>query len=155
MSIIQLINEYNELKEKEQLIKKRKKEIADKIKEYAVQNGVKDDNGSYYKEEDKFIIGSQARKTVKLNQEKAKEFFLEKGLYKEVVVVKEEIDEDKVEKLLEEGKISYDELENLVTVKTTYAVFIKEREEEEMPEVEVSTREKENSTKKLRLRKFI
>ena len=140
------VQEYMELSKQEKAIKKRKDELAKRIKEHAQQNGVKDSNGSSYMSNERFVFGSQARKSIKLNQDRAKDFLLAQGLYERVVEVKESINEDKVEQLLAENLITPEDLETLVDVKITYAIDVKEREvEEEMPEVEVV----ERSTKKV------
>lgn len=140
------VQEYMELSKQEKAIKKRKDELAKRIKEHAQQNGVKDSNGSSYMSNERFVFGSQARKSIKLNQDRAKDFLLAQGLYERVVEVKESINEDKVEQLLVENLITPEDLETLVDVKITYAIDVKEREVEgEMPEVEVV----ERSTKKV------
>ena len=148
MSLIyEFVQEYTDLSKQEKAIKKRKDELAKYIKEHAQQNGVKDSNGSSYMSNDRFVLGSQARKSIKLNQDRAKEFLLSQGVYEQVVEVKESINEDKVEQLLQQGLITTDDLEAIVDVKVTYAIDVKEREvEEEMPEVQVV----ERSTKKVR-----
>ena len=148
--IFDYVQEYTDLSKQEKAIKKRKDELAKYIKEHAQQNGVKDSNGSSYMSNDRFVFGSQARKSIKLNQDRAKEFLLSQGLYEQVVEVKESINEDKVEQLLQQGLITTDDLEAIVDVKVTYAIDVKEREveqtPEEMPEVQVI----ERSTKKIR-----
>ena len=151
MSLIyEFVQEYTDLSKQEKAIKKRKDELAKYIKEHAQQNGVKDSNGSSYMSNDRFVFGSQARKSIKLNQDRAKEFLLSQGLYEQVVEVKESINEDKVEQLLQQGLITTDDLEAIVDVKVTSAIDVKEREveqtPEEMPEVQVI----ERSTKKIR-----
>ena len=148
--IFDYVQEYTDLSKQEKAIKKRKDELAKYIKEHAQQNGVKDSNGSSYMSNDRFVFGSQARKSIKLNQVRAKEFLLSQGLYEQVVEVKESINEDKVEQLLQQGLITTDDLEAIVDVKVTYAIDVKEKEveqsPEEMPEVQVI----ERSTKKIR-----
>lgn len=148
--IFDYVQEYTDLSKQEKAIKKRKDELAKYIKEHAQQNGVKDSNGSSYMSNDRFVFGSQARKSIKLNQERAKEFLLSRGLYEQVVEVKETINDNKVEQLLNEGLITTDDLEAIVDVKVTYAIDVKEKEveqsPEEMPEVQVV----ERSTKKIR-----
>lgn len=148
--IFDYVQEYTDLSKQEKAIKKRKDELAKYIKEHAQQNGVKDSNGSSYMSNDRFVFGSQARKSIKLNQERAKEFLLSRGLYEQVVEVKETINDNKVEQLLNEGLITTDDLEAIVDVKVTYAIDVKEKEveqsSEEMPEVQVV----ERSTKKIR-----
>lgn len=141
------VQEYNELRKQESLLKKRKDELAKLIKEHASEHGTKDSTGSSYCESDKFVFGSQVRKSVKLNHDKAKAFLLGVGLYEQVVETKEVINEDKVEQLLINGDISDEDLESIVDIKTTYSVSVTERQlEEDMPDVVV-----ENSSKKRKL----
>ena len=141
------VQEYNELRKQESLLKKRKDELAKLIKEHASEHGTKDSTGSSYCESDKFVFGSQVRKSVKLNHDKAKTFLLGIGLYEQVVETKEVINEDKVEQLLINGDISDEDLESIVDIKTTYSVSVTERQvEEDMPDVIV-----ENSSKKRKL----
>lgn len=141
------VQEYNELRKQESLLKKRKDELAKLIKEHASQNGTKDSAGSFYCESDKFVFGSVVRKTVKLNHDKAKTFLLGVGLYEQVVETKEVINEDKVEQLLINGDITDEDLESMVDIKATYSVSVTERQvEEDMPEIKV-----ENSCKKRKL----
>ena len=130
------VQEYNELRKQESLLKKRKDELAKLIKEHASEHGTKDSTGSSYCESDKFVFGSQVRKSVKLNHDKAKAFLLGIGLYEQVVETKEVINEDKVEQLLINGDISDEDLESMVDIKTTYSVSVTERQvEEDMPDV--------------------
>ena len=141
------VQEYNELRKQESLLKKRKDELAKLIKEHASEHGTKDSTGSSYCESDKFVFGSQVRKSVKLNHDKAKAFLLGIGLYEQVVETKEVSNEDKVEQLLINGDISDEDLESIVDIKTTYSVSVTERQvEEDMPDVIV-----ENSSKKRKL----
>ena len=141
------VQEYNELRKQESLLKKRKDELAKLIKEHASEHGTKDSTGSSYCESDKFVFGSQVRKSVKLNHDKAKAFLLGVGLYEQVVETKEVINEDKVEQLLINGDISDEDLESIVDIKTTYSVSVTERQvEEDIPDVIV-----ENSSKKRKL----
>lgn len=139
-----LLQEYRSLVEQEKLIGKRKKELADKIKEHAMNNGVMNDKGSYYVENENFVFGSQAKKSIKLNEEKATTYLQERGLYEKATKVVTSIDEDKLEQLITDGEIPMEDFESLVDTKVTYAVDVKVKEvvNEDMPEVAVS-----NSTK--------
>ena len=152
--IFDYVQEYTDLSKQEKAIKKRKDELAKYIKEHAQQNGVKDSNGSSYMSNDRFVFGSQARKSIKLNQERAKEFLLAQGLYEQVVEVKESINENKVEQLLSQGLITTTDLESIVDIKVTYAIDVKEKEmeqtSEEMPEVQVVERSSKKRKFKLK-----
>lgn len=140
-----LARQYVTIREQIKKMKKRKRELGNQIKEYAEKNADADDSGNYYMSDDNFVFGKQARQSVGIDDEKAEEKLKELGLWEEATVIKREVDEDKIEELLEEGLISYDDVEEMSYHKISYAVSVREREdkdEEEMPEVEVSEREK-------------
>lgn len=145
-----LLQEYEQLKAREKSIKSRKDALAKMIKEYATKNGVKDSNGSYYAEDNDFIFGSQARKSVKLKEDEAKEFFRSRGLYEEVIDTVEVLNEDKIEQLVTDEKITVEDIEALTDVKVQFAIDVRVKETEqtpeEMPEIQV-----QNSNKKRRL----
>ena len=149
LDIASYVQEYNELRKQESLLKKRKDELAKLIKDHASNHGTKDSTGSAYCESDRFIFGSQVRKSVKLNHDKAREFLVPLGLYEKVVEMKEVVNEDKIEQLIIDGELTDEDLEQMVDIKTTYSVSVTERQvEEEMPEITV-----ENSVKKRKLLK--
>ena len=65
-----LLKDYAYLRDQEKLIRKRKEELAKEIKEYVTKNGAKDSKGSYYSENESFIYGSQAKKSIKIYEDK-------------------------------------------------------------------------------------
>ena len=134
VNISEIVREYRELTERENQIKARKTELANMIKEHAQQHGAKDDKGSFYMRDDRFVFGSQARKSVKLNEEKAREFFVKRELWEQVRKIEEKIDEEKVEELLVNGTITMEELESITDIKLTYAVDVRPVEQEQKPE---------------------
>lgn len=137
-----LVEEYSTLRDKSKIIKDRMDEIAKTIKDYLSANVKPDAKGSYYSQNDNFVYGSQAKKSVKLNEKRATEFFKSKGLLEKVVDVKTVINEDKVSKLLENKEITQQDLESLVDIKTSYSIDIKAKvkeEEEEIVEVKVAS----------------
>ena len=154
MDIKSLVREYNQLREQQNIIKKRISELANKIKKYSAENGVKDSKGNMYLEDEEFIYGQQARKSIKLNEEKAKKLFREKGVYDLVVEqeIREVINEDKISELIEEEKITMEELESVTDIKVTYAIDVRKKEKEENPE-DMPTIEIQNSIKKKILKK--
>ena len=127
--------EYDRLREESKRIKNRMDVLSKTIKDFAEANGTKNDVGSFYAENDDFIFGKQARKSVSFNEEKAIAFFESKGLDDCVKVVKQ-VNEEAVEQAVNEGEITFDELESITTTKVTYAIDVKRKEE--MPEVEQS-----------------
>lgn len=138
MNISKAVAEYNELRSKSKFIKSRMDELAKSIKEYLKKNVTPDAKGSYYEESNEFVYGNMAKKSVKLNQDKAKEFFTQRNLLEDVTDVKVVLNEDKIEKVLQEGKITQEELESLVDIKVSYSIDIKEKkQEDEIVEVQV------------------
>ena len=132
-SVDSKVEEYSFLRSQAKTIKSRMDALAKEIKSYAEKCGVKDDKGSFYCENDRFIFGNQARKSVSLKQEETLSFLKENG-YTEAIKVVETVDESVFERLMSEGKISFEDVESLTNVKVTYAIDIKEKEE--MPEAE-------------------
>lgn len=145
-----ILEEYQTINDKMKVLDKRKKEIAKLIKEYSNTNGVKNSTGSMYCENDKFVFGQQARKSVKLNFDRAKDFFMERKLWDRVRVIKEDINEDEVEKLVADHLMTMEDLESIVDTKVTYAVSIKEKtvQATEMPEVQVASTKKKTLKRK-------
>lgn len=131
--ISQLVQEYDSLRANKKTIEDRMTYLSNAIKEYAEKNGTKDDKGSFYTSVDGFLVGKQCKKSVSFNKDVAIKFFEDKHLHDAIVITKS-IDEKAVEKYINNGDISYDDLESITTTKVTYAVDLKK--EEEMPVVE-------------------
>lgn len=136
VSIDSLLLEYNKLREEKKTIEARMKKLSEDIKDYAEKNGVKDDKGSFYAENNSFTFGKQAKKSISFIQDKALEFFKKRKLVEAIKVV-ETIDEEAVEKYIKDGAITFKDLEEITETKVTYAIDIKKKEE--MPEVEQTT----------------
>ena len=130
------VAEYHALREQAKTIKSRMDTLAKEIKEYAGKNGVKDDKGSFYCDNGSFMFGQQAKKSVSFIVDKAIEFFKSNGLHEAVKTV-EVIDEEAVGRYVDEGRVTYDDLESITQTKTTYAIDLKKKEE--MPVVEETT----------------
>lgn len=135
-SIDDKVQEYYRLREESKIIKSRMDSLAKDIKAYASVNGVKDDKGSFYCDNEEFMFGQQCKKSVSFVEDKAIEFFKTHGLF-DAVKTAEVIDESAVEKYIDEGKISFEDLESITNTKVTYAIDLKKKEE--MPVVEEIT----------------
>lgn len=147
-NIKEKVQEYNVLRDRAKTIKSRMDALAKDIKMYLTNSVSPDSKGSYYAEDEQFIYGSMAKKSVKLNEDKAKVFLQERNLLEQVSEVKIVINEDKLSKLVEDGTISQEELEELVDIKTTYSIDIKEKKVEEEPvEVQVASSTKPSKRK--------
>lgn len=138
-SVEDIVHELTVLKDRKKDIEKREKELKEQLGTILEAEGVKDSKGNF-----KLVVGDklaqkQARKSVKLNREKAEEFFKSIGIWDEVIEIKEEINEDYVEQALLADKFSMEELEKISDIKVTYAIVINDYkpEEEEMPIVDV------------------
>ena len=128
-----LLSEYDTLREEKKKIEDRMKYLAEQIKAEAEKVGVKDDKGSYYAEDEKYVYGKQCKKSVSFNQEKAITFLKDRG-YDDCIDTVEVINEDAVEGHINSGDISFEDLEDITTTKVTYAIDIKKKED--MPVVE-------------------
>lgn len=130
--------EYAEVSAQIKQLEERKKALAEKIKSGAEQFGVQDDKGSFYLEDDTLIMGKVARKSFKIDQDKAVQTLESMGLGDVVdeVVVKT-VNEDKLQSAVSNGRITLDDVEGFTNVSTAYSVLVKEKEA--IPEVEVTT----------------
>lgn len=135
------VREYDTLRAKKKAIDERMKVLAKDIKDYAALYGNKDDKGSYYAENDKYVFGSQCKKSIKLNDEKVLTYFKAHHLDAHIET-KEFVSEETVELLNNVGTISYEDLETLVEVKETYSVTVVKKEEEVTAEVQEHTVQK-------------
>ena len=130
--------EYADLSAQIKKLEEQKKALAEKIKNGAEQFGVKDDKGSFYLENDSFIMGKVAKKSIRIDQDTAVPTLESMGLGDVVdeVVIKT-VNEDKLEKAVAEKRITIKEVEKFTKVSVSYSVSVKEKEA--MPEVEQST----------------
>ena len=130
------VAEYAKLRDQSKLIKTRMDELSKIIKDYSQKNGVKDDKGSFYCENESYVFGQQARKSVSLDQEKSIAFLKQHGFPSAIKTI-EQVNEEEVERLLQEGSLSIDDITTLSNVKVSYSIDV--REKEEMPYVDVQT----------------
>ena len=131
------VQEYNELRNQAKLIKTRMDSLAKEIKLYLSNTVTPDSKGSYYEENDDFVYGSQAKKSIKINEDRATALFKKMGVLDKVVDIKTVINEDKVSKLVESGELTVEELEQVLDTKVTYSIDIKEKtKSEDMPVVD-------------------
>ena len=131
-----ILTEYNELSKQIKVLDERKKALGDTLKNYAMNNGSKDDKGSYYCEESNFTFGAQCKKSVSLDEESAKKFIQKRG-FEDCLKTIIKVDETALETHVANGDISPEELESFTNIKTTYAITVKVNEE--MPEVQQTT----------------
>lgn len=134
-----LVQEYHDLKTRKAQIEKRMKEVTKDIKDYLSKNVQADAKGNRYLEDDKFTFGTMARKTITLDQDKARVYFAQQGLLDDVLEVKTFVSEEKIAKLVANGLITEEDVQALANVKTTYAIDIKEKKAEEIVDVEVAS----------------
>lgn len=144
-NLSEVLAEYAEINERLKVLDKRKKELAESLKELALKTGVKDDKGSFYVDEGDKTFGRVRKCSISLNEEKALKFFKNKGLLKEVT--KSVIDMDKVDLLVSCGEITAEEVESISDIKESFQFYLgdkKTEEPEEMPEIQVSERPKKS-----------
>lgn len=130
--------EYADISAQIKQLEERKKALADKIKSGAEQFGVKDDKGSYYLESDSHVMGKVAKKSFKIDQDKAVETLESMGLGDVVdVVTVKTVNEDKLQKAVSDKRITLDTVQGFTNESISYSVLVKEKEA--VPEVEQST----------------
>lgn len=137
-SISEDVREYAKLRDYKKSIDAKMKALSSRIKKYAESHGSKSDNGSFYCQDEDFVFGSQAKKSVSFDVDKAVDFFKKRGLFSAFSQVTSfVINEDEVESLVSSGVISFSDLESITNTKVTYSVDVKARES--LPEVEVGS----------------
>ena len=130
--------EYSEVSKQIKVLEERKKFLADTIKSQVEQVGVKDDKGSYYLEDENFIMGKVAKKSFKIDQDKAVETLESMGLGDVVdVVTVKTVNEDRLQRAVQEKRLTLDTVQDFTNESVSYSVLVKEKEI--MPEVEQST----------------
>ena len=130
--------EYADISAQIKKLEEQKKALAEKIKSGAEQFGVKDDKGSFYLENDFYVMGKVAKKSFKIDQEKAVSTLESIGLgdvIDEVVV--RTVNEDRLQKAVADNRITLDDVREFTNESISYSVSVKEKEA--MPEVEVTT----------------
>lgn len=153
MNIIELVQQYDAIKEQEKVLASRKKELSEQIKKYAIEHGQQDSKGSSYRQEGGYTFGNVARKTIKLNSDKALAYLTEHkpDIVGQVLETVQIVSEKKLEELFSEGLITSDELEQMVDTKVTYSVSVvkdKTEDTEEVVEVKTAPRVKKILKKK-------
>ena len=122
------VRQYDALRTQSKTIKTEMDRLANAIKQYAEYHGSKDDKGSFFCESDDFIFGQQARKSITFKQEESVEFLSRRGYTNAITIIKV-VNEPEIEKLIGEGKITYDDLEHMTETKMSYAILVEPKEQ--------------------------
>ena len=121
--------EYADISAQIKVLEEKKKQLADKIKDGAEKYGVKDDKGSYYLENDSHILGKVARKSFKIDQDKAVSMLQAMGIGDVVdVVTTNVVNEERLQRAVQDGRISLDTVEEFTKSSVSYSVLVKEKE---------------------------
>lgn len=136
--VCNLGKEYAEISAQIKQLEEKKKALAEKIKEGAEQFGTKDDKGSFYLESATHIMGKVAKKSYKIDQDKAVETLESMGLgdVLDVVTIKT-VNEDRLQKAVLDKRLSLNTVQDFTNESVSYSVSVKEKVA--MPEVEQST----------------
>lgn len=134
---LDLVKELKTLSSVKAQTEKREKEIKAILNKYMDETFETDTKGHRYFEtglqDDKgkpIIIKREARKSMAINLERVKAKFSD-DILDEIIQIQEVevLDEERLTQLVEQEVITFDELEEVTDVKTTYAtVFVKEKE---------------------------
>lgn len=130
--------QYADISSQIKALTEQKTALAEKIKQGAEQFGVKDDKGSFYLESEDLMMGKVAKKSFKIDQDKAVTTLESMGIGDVVdeVTVKT-VNEDRLQQAVSDGRLSLDIVESFTNVSVSYSVLVKEKEA--MPEVEQTT----------------
>lgn len=135
--LAKMAEEYSALSAKIKELTDAKTKLATELKSGAEVTGVQDDNGSFYAECGSFIIGKVAKKSIRIDQEKAVELFKKKKMEECIVRnVTYSVSEKDIEQSVQSGAISEDDVMSFTSVNTSYQVSVTKKEE--MPEVQQS-----------------
>lgn len=130
--------QYADISSQIKALEEQKKALAEKIKQGAEQFGVKDDKGSFYLESEDLMMGKVAKKSFKIDQDKAVKTLESMGIGDVVdEVTVRTVNEDRLQQAVTEGRLSLDTVESFTNVSVSYSVMVKEKEA--MPEVEQTT----------------
>ena len=129
--------QYADISSQIKALEEQKKALAEKIKQGAEQFGVKDDKGSFYLESEDLMMGKVAKKSFKIDQDKAVEILESMGLGDVVdVVTTKVVNEDRLQSAVQDRRITLDVVQDFTNESVSYSVSVKEKAE--MPEVEQS-----------------
>lgn len=148
INIIEVVNQYEEVKKQEKLIAEKKKELSTVLKNYAIENGQQDSKGSSYAKVDGNIVGNVVSKKITFNPEKAIAYMTEHKpeLVSEVMETVQIVSEAKIETLVSKGELSVDDVAEMVDTKLTprlnVSKEVEETEQDEIVEVKVKPRVK-------------
>jgi len=130
--------QYADISSQIKALEEQKKALAEKIKQGAEQFGVKDDKGSFYLESEDLMMGKVAKKSFKIDQDKAVKTLESMGIGDVVdEVTVRTVNEDRLQQAVSDGRLSLDTVESFTNVSVSYSVLVKEKEA--MPEVEQTT----------------
>lgn len=130
--------QYADISSQIKALEEQKKALTEKIKQGAEQFGVKDDKGSFYLESEDLMMGKVAKKSFKIDQDKAVKTLESMGIGDVVdEVTVRTVNEDRLQQAVSDGRLSLDTVESFTNVSVSYSVLVKEKEA--MPEVEQTT----------------
>lgn len=130
--------QYADISSQIKALEEQKKALAEKIKQGAEQFGVKDDKGSFYLESEDLMMGKVAKKSFKIDQDKAVKTLESMGIGDVVdEVTVRTVNEDRLQQAVSDGRLSLDTVESFTNVSVSYSVMVKEKEA--MLEVEQTT----------------
>ena len=130
--------QYADISSQIKALEEQKKALAEKIKQGAEQFGANDAKGSFYLESEDLMMGKVAKKSFKIDQDKAVKTLESMGIGDVVdEVTVRTVNEDRLQQAVSDGRLSLDTVESFTNVSVSYSVLVKEKEA--MPEVEQTT----------------
>lgn len=127
-TLTKLAREYDILRAQIKNAQEAQKNITEKIKDLLKLVGQKNDKGSFVVDSPEFIIENVAKKSIKFNVDKSEAFFKGRGI-EDCIKYTPTVDEKAVDEALSRGDITPEDIEDIVDVKTSYAINIKKKAE--------------------------
>lgn len=122
-----VLQEYLKIKRDIDGLEKRRKELYPSVMDYLDNEGFEDNSGNRVLDVDPKITGfSRVEKVLRtsrpLDQEVAIELIESKGLHAEAYEMVEVLNEQKIMELMQDGRLTADEVDSMYPVKVTYAL---------------------------------
>jgi len=130
----QKVDEYHLMNTQKKALENNMDKLKSSLKAYVQKAGTKNDTGSFIIETKNLVIEERAVKKIEPSLEKVIAQFAHKPeVISEVVKVRTYLDEEALERLLEQGTITAEEVESICDITTNYSFYVTPKEE--IPEV--------------------
>ena len=121
--IMRAVLEYNQIREQMKILTSRQEALKAHIQSCSRVSTAPDEKGNYLLHRDGLVFGTVRKVSYMLDTEKAEELLKAKGLWDEVIDVKEVINTDKLLALYAELKLTQDDLDSMNIEKESFSMY--------------------------------